>query len=651
MMGIKPGEGSAVAVSWNSRVREGVSNYWRNNRRHLRRGTSLFIGVFAVCAVCAPAQAATLSLGDVTAIPAQAKAALPLSLAVASGEQLSDLVWDIRFDPAVAQFDSVVLEPTIAALGKQVATNIISAGQVRVVVYGLDQQVFPSGQVGRCLLNVAASVAAGSSIISLQNGSGSDINGIDFPLALSDGRLWIETPPDTIAPQLNTIAVGGITQTTATVTWTTDELATSQAEYGLTTGYGAITPLDSTLTLAHAVALSGLTPGTLYHLRVHSADALNNEAISADITFTTLAPPAAATPALSPVGGSFAGSVTVSITTATQGATLRYTLDGSDPTAASAVYAQPFVLSASAVVKARAFKSGMSDSAVASGTFTITSSTSVTFTAVQTSAASSNWWTIGSERASWVSGVWLEYPVDFGTGGQWTLNLTGTNLNSGSSGLPAGYAFNISVAVDGAYKGTLLVPGSTTSYQTGSIVLTMPAGTHTVRFTWTNDAWLAGVYDANLRVRSVSFVPGATVVVPGPYNFTATQTQAASTGWTVAGTERYSWAANQWLEYQSVDFGSGGTWTVGVTATNQKNLKAPGLPSGYMYNLDIYIDGIYRGLLQVPGSTTSYQTGYKTITMPSGKHTVRMIWTNDAWSDGLYDANIRIQSVNMRAGQ
>jgi exopolysaccharide biosynthesis protein len=63
-------------------------------------------------------------------------------------------------------------------------------------------------------------------------------------------------------------AAGGTT--TATVSWTTPEDATSQVEYGLTPSYGTLSPLDSTLVTNHTVGLSGLTPGRVYYYRVLS---------------------------------------------------------------------------------------------------------------------------------------------------------------------------------------------------------------------------------------------------------------------------------------------------------------------------------------------------------------------------------------------
>jgi hypothetical protein len=82
----------------------------------------------------------------------------------------------------------------------------------------------------------------------------------------------------------------------------------------------------------------------------------------------------AAMPTILPNGGTFTNSVLVTLSCSTTDATIRYTTDGSDPTVNSQVYNEPFVLTSSATVKARAFKAGMLNSDVASATFTITTS-------------------------------------------------------------------------------------------------------------------------------------------------------------------------------------------------------------------------------------------------------------------------------------
>jgi hypothetical protein len=78
-----------------------------------------------------------------------------------------------------------------------------------------------------------------------------------------------------------------------------------------------------------------------------------------------------ATPTFNPAAGTYTGSVTVTISDATSGATIRYTTDGSAPTAASAVYTGPIAVSQTTTIRAMATASGMTDSAVASATYTV----------------------------------------------------------------------------------------------------------------------------------------------------------------------------------------------------------------------------------------------------------------------------------------
>jgi uncharacterized repeat protein (TIGR03806 family) len=92
---------------------------------------------------------------------------------------------------------------------------------------------------------------------------------------------------------------------------------------------------------------------------------------SAAATLTVNGAPAA-TPVISPSGGTYSGPVTVRITTATAGATIRYTTNNTAPTGSSPAYGGPFAVSATATVRAIATMAGMTNSAEASAAFTVT---------------------------------------------------------------------------------------------------------------------------------------------------------------------------------------------------------------------------------------------------------------------------------------
>ena len=95
------------------------------------------------------------------------------------------------------------------------------------------------------------------------------------------------TGATTTPPVLSAIAASSITVSSAKITWTTDKASDSQVEYGLTTGYGLVTPLNTSLVTSHSQPLSGLAPNTRYHYRVKSRDAAGNLAVSRDFTFKT----------------------------------------------------------------------------------------------------------------------------------------------------------------------------------------------------------------------------------------------------------------------------------------------------------------------------------------------------------------------------
>lgn len=78
----------------------------------------------------------------------------------------------------------------------------------------------------------------------------------------------------------------------------------------------------------------------------------------------------AAAPVIDPNGGTFTGKQTVTITCATEGARIYYTLDGSDPTADSTLYTGAFTLTESATVKAIAVKDGCTASEIVTAAFT-----------------------------------------------------------------------------------------------------------------------------------------------------------------------------------------------------------------------------------------------------------------------------------------
>ena len=117
--------------------------------------------------------------------------------------------------------------------------------------------------------------------------------------------------------------------------------------------------------------------GTTGHRRIASVTVTYEEAL-----------PSVATPTFSVEAGTYFEAQNVTITTTTEGATIYYTTDGTEPTTESSVYTDPLAVSTDMTIKALAAKNGMDNSAVASATYTIVTPISVAEALTATTGAS-----------------------------------------------------------------------------------------------------------------------------------------------------------------------------------------------------------------------------------------------------------------------
>ena len=79
----------------------------------------------------------------------------------------------------------------------------------------------------------------------------------------------------------------------------------------------------------------------------------------------------AAVPTFNPVPGTYTEELNVTMACATQGAVIRYTTDGLDPTESSTVYTVPVYIISTTTLKARAYKGDFNPSEIVSVTYTI----------------------------------------------------------------------------------------------------------------------------------------------------------------------------------------------------------------------------------------------------------------------------------------
>ena len=99
---------------------------------------------------------------------------------------------------------------------------------------------------------------------------------------------------------------------------------------------------------------------------------------SVDVTYEETAPGTVDTPTFSPAAGPVERNTKVKISS-TDGATIYYTTDGSEPTTSSSVYSVAITIDAAKTIKAFAVKSGLTDSEVATAAYTIAKVATPTF--------------------------------------------------------------------------------------------------------------------------------------------------------------------------------------------------------------------------------------------------------------------------------
>jgi len=78
-----------------------------------------------------------------------------------------------------------------------------------------------------------------------------------------------------------------LTRTGAVIAFVTDVAAIGEVEYGTTTAYGQVQS-DTAPVVQHRIALTGLAPGTTYHLKVRVTAEGRDENATGDMVFTTL---------------------------------------------------------------------------------------------------------------------------------------------------------------------------------------------------------------------------------------------------------------------------------------------------------------------------------------------------------------------------
>jgi concanavalin A-like lectin/glucanase superfamily protein/PASTA domain-containing protein/Big-like domain-containing protein/purple acid phosphatase-like protein/lysyl oxidase len=151
-------------------------------------------------------------------------------------------------------------------------------------------------------------VPDGSHDVSAQALTPSGFYGTSIPVIVTVANNGPPPPPPDSPVTISNVFVANRTSSSATVTWTTNVLTTSEVSYGLDSNYGLFAS-DVSFGTNHSIPLTGLTPTTTYHYQVTSRDAVGNFATAGDFIFTTPAVSDITCHLTAPLGGTVVSGI------------------------------------------------------------------------------------------------------------------------------------------------------------------------------------------------------------------------------------------------------------------------------------------------------------------------------------------------------
>lgn len=240
--------------------------------------------------------------------------------------------------------------------------------------------------------------------------------------------------------------------------------------------------------------------------------------------------PVVETPVFSVAAGAVEKGTQVSISCATEGATIHYTTDGSFVSATSPVYSEPIVINEAMTIKAIAVKEGMTDSKLAQAAYTIKQDTPVGPTTGTTATFTF------SDPSTLSPAYTLDQAVDDGKTGNKKIDVNdvtfvanGAKIVDSGTGTSARLYYQTSSTAWSyrIYKNSVLTMTAPEGYKFVSIVFDPQTTAYAGKLA--QATFSAGTYDADSKtlnigdgvVTEVTLTPGATLGFNTiTYNFT-----------------------------------------------------------------------------------------------------------------------------------
>lgn len=190
---------------------------------------------------------------------------------------------------------------------------------------------------------------------------------------------------------------------------------------------------------------------------------------------------------------------TVAITTDTEGATIHYTIDGTEPTSTSTICNEPIILTEDVTIKAIAVKEGYDDSDVATATYTIATEPEPEDKIYMLGDIPGAIWDPSPAKAPLVKNTEGKYVID-------EVTISDSNQGYGY------FCFVDQLGANG--KDWSVNDGHRYGPETDGTEVTVGQTTAMIKYDWTDTAWKipAGTYKMVVDIDAMTFV--ATAVTP-----------------------------------------------------------------------------------------------------------------------------------------
>ena len=126
---------------------------------------------------------------------------LSFDLATGAEENVSALQFDVSYDTSRLTFSEVTAGQVALDAGKEIASSVPSAGTIRAVIYGINQNSIADGTVATMRFDIDGSASAGEVPVSITNTVASDPDAGAVTIGSVDGSVTVSASGSDTDPE------------------------------------------------------------------------------------------------------------------------------------------------------------------------------------------------------------------------------------------------------------------------------------------------------------------------------------------------------------------------------------------------------------------------------------------------------------------